>query len=77
MSTKRMVSPPERREMFWIDVRDHMPDDETTVLVASDSDVTTGYHANELWWDCCSDANNIDVTHWMDLPELPNRPPDS
>lgn len=70
----RKVKPPERRELFWIDVRDHMPDDEMTVMVASDSgesDVNIAWHAEGLWRLCAGAAIIVDVTHWMDLPEPP------
>jgi hypothetical protein len=71
---KRVVMPPERRETFWVDVLDHMPDDETTVLVASgcgESDVNMAWHADGVWRDCGTAAVIIDVTHWMDIPEGP------
>lgn len=75
--SKRLKSaplPPQRRETFWVDVRDHLPDDEMTVLVATradDGEVTLAWHCHELWRDCGSGSMLSGVTHWMDIPEGP------
>jgi hypothetical protein len=66
-------TPPQPRQLFWIDVRDHMPDDETTVLVAMpDGEITTAWHADDCWREAASATLIKTVTHWADLPEPPN-----
>lgn len=74
MKTQPQITPPQERQLFWIDVRDHMPDDEITVLVATrenDGEATMAWHCDGLWRDCGSAAVLDGVTHWMDLPEGP------
>lgn len=67
------ISPPQRREIWMVDVRDHMPDDETTVLVQlSDGEFTTAWHADDQWRECASATLLGNVTHWGDLPEPVN-----
>lgn len=71
----RRATPPQLRRAYWIDVLDHMPDDEMSVLVgtnrSADSEVNLGWHADGVWRDCASAEIIADVTHWMDLPEPP------
>ena len=59
----------------WIDVKDRLPDDRKDVLVCVRGEtIDTGYYVSSgagrgCWevYSCMSD----DVTHWMQLPELP------
>ena len=54
-----------------IPVEESMPDDETTVLCyGRDTDTWwIGFHEEGFWWE---DGNeeSINVTHWMELPEV-------
>lgn len=72
MSATKTVSPIQRREIFWIDVLDHMPDDEITVLVCcANDDMWLAYHSDNTWKNQAYNDPLDDVTHWADLPEPP------
>lgn len=67
---ERPVSPPTKREIWLVDVRDHMPDDEITVLVqCADQEFTLAWHGEDGWRECASATLLHGVTHWADLPE--------
>lgn len=76
---KRTATAPERRELFWIDVLDHMPDDEMNVLIAvtdgEGCEVWTGFHDGDDGWRYSSAEKVVGgiVTHWMDFPDPPIR----
>ena len=58
----------------WIDTKQQLPDDETTVLIAlDDGEVWTGYIDGEEWHYVSGDTMASKVTHWQDLPEPPPR----
>lgn len=62
------------RVLVWHSVREQMPDDEITVLVAGDgedSEVSMAWHADGVWRLCASAEIIEDVTHWMLLPDPP------
>ncbi len=70
------ATPPQRRETFWIDVGDHMPDDDTTVLVANqafEGEVFMAWHENGQWFEAGTADIVPFVTHWMDIPEGPTK----
>lgn len=59
--------------MSWIAVKDKLPDDELTVMIAtkdSDEPVWLGWHDESGWYTV--EAMPIKVTHWMPIPEAPN-----
>lgn len=61
--------------MNWISVKDRLPDDEITVLIAtvnSDEPVWMGWHDDSGWYSV--DAGPIKVSHWMPLPIPPGDP---
>jgi len=76
---KQAATPIQKREIFWVDVNDHLPDDEITVLLAYFfGDVGMGFHAEGDW--CDMHSGTVDeseernrVTHWADIPEPPDR----
>lgn len=74
MTTARIAQrphPPQRREVWWIDVRDHLPDDEITVLITyGDEEVSLGWHEEGTWKECGGGCY-VDVTHWAHLPVPP------
>jgi len=57
----------------WIDVAERMPDDDTNVIVASDTEaVFSAYWDGDSWLspeECRRIRSRI--THWMPLPEPP------
>jgi len=64
----------------WVDVRETMPDDEMTVLIAlSDGEVWTGFHAENAWRHVSADlvdqGSGTTVTHWMHLAAGPGNNP--
>jgi hypothetical protein len=66
-------TPPQPVTIYWIDVRDHLPDDEITVLVSSgDQDIDVGYHLAGEWYRTYGQLLG-DVAYWADLPEPPKR----
>lgn len=54
----------------WISVDDRLPDKNTTVIVTTDKGIVFqclyAYDGWDLW-----DGNEINITHWMPLPEPP------
>ncbi len=62
--------------IVWRDAAKEVPDDEQTVLIATDDrDVWMGFLDAGYW--CYVDAvlvsaNNVRVTHWANLPEPPS-----
>jgi hypothetical protein len=56
----------------WHDARLDLPDDETTVLCCDAGTDTywIGFHEEGFWFEAGGD-DEIDVTHWMHLPETP------
>jgi hypothetical protein len=69
------TGPTLQQTLAWIDVKDRLPDSDTTVLVAFDpsSDpgepVWLGWLDGDTWRDC--DGAVWPVTYWMPLPEAP------
>ena len=62
----------------WISVKDRIPDNETEVLIVLDMNtIDIGfYNYNPTWNQWVSfkysdDNNQVNVTHWQELPELP------
>lgn len=56
----------------WISVEDRLPEDDQDVLICvRGQTIDTGYYYHEYWvaYACMSS----DVTHWMPLPELPDK----
>lgn len=65
------VPPPQARTLWWIHVDDHLPDDETTVLVCDlDGDIEIAYHRDDAWFTT-ADVGIDSVVAWADLPEEP------
>ena len=61
-------TPPAAALVFIIDVNDHLPDDETTVMVAdAEGDWCMAWHEGGKWWEINSDKVLENVTHWADL----------
>lgn len=65
--------PIRKAEIFWVDVNDHLPDDEITVLGCSgDGDVVLAYHSGGHWYRengfSISRQKPTNLTHWADLP---------
>lgn len=70
---------------IWVDVKDQLPPDDSSVMVYVNGDIRIfGYVASYLvdtrahWWvdesgDFHSDIADGDVTHWMLLPQPPNK----
>lgn len=75
----REVQPPARVESFWIDVRDHLPDDDITVLIATgpddegDHEVTMAFRDAGVWRNSISLKQYPIVEAWMDVPEARQR----
>jgi len=65
--------PPQPVQLFWIDVKDHLPDDEMTVLFHSaDGETFVGFRESGEWFDATSAIHPVAfVTHWADLPTPP------
>lgn len=58
--------------MAWTAVADGLPDDETTVLIATeDGEVWTGFMDGGQWRYVSADPVGIPVTHWMHFPSPP------
>lgn len=63
--------------MNWISVNERLPDDDITVLIYMPGNkcgetVWIGYHDADEWYEpegLCVD----EVTHWMELPEPPEK----
>jgi hypothetical protein len=56
----------------WHDARLDLPDDETTVLCCDAGTGTywIGFHEEGFWFHEGTD-DEIEITHWMHLPETP------
>lgn len=69
----------------WISVKEHIPDNDRYVLIVlaeksyPESEYRyqqkIGYYSQRLqrweWEPSYRSLNNIDVTHWLELPEMP------
>lgn len=56
----------------WTPTAEALPDDESTVLIATeDGEVWTGYHEADAWFYVSGDQIGMAVTHWMEFPEPP------
>ena len=61
-------------ENEWIDCKTTLPDEDICVLIAlSDEEVWTGFIAEQEWHYVSGDTMQSKVTHWMHLPEPPQR----
>lgn len=64
------------RSIFWNDVTASMPDDATTVLLATDDeDVFEGYHEEGEWW-LTSDGmrpTTLKIVAWAHMPVAPKK----
>jgi hypothetical protein len=68
---KKSAQPPQPRTIHWIDVRDHLPDDEISVLVSDkDGEIWYAWHENNAWFDATA-GRLVHITHWADLPLPP------
>jgi hypothetical protein len=57
----------------WHKCSDQMPDDDESVLLATDDgEVVVGYHGDDEWWEYGLDTTIHCVTHWADLPAHPD-----
>ena len=55
----------------WIPVTERLPDDETTVLIATPgADPWPGWH-DEVGWFQADGSPVEEVTHWANMPEGP------
>jgi hypothetical protein len=70
--------------MEWINIKDSMPDENKNVLCFLPSDgefddsimICYYYRFNEknIWWCACrQDVGPVEPSHWMFLPEKPNK----
>lgn len=71
--------------MKWLKISDELPSFDEWVLVLADNRISVGQYLNwdgRLFWNsqssedsCCSCSKTDfkDVTHWLHLPELPDR----
>ena len=54
----------------WISVDDRLPDENTTVIAATDNGIVLqclyAYDGWDLW-----DGNEVNITHWQQMPQLP------
>lgn len=56
----------------WIPVGDELPDEETSVIVATeDGHVDAGFLLESKWRWLDAGTIKVAVTHWMDFPEPP------
>lgn len=73
MSRKQSKVPmaPQTRQIFWIDVLDHLPDDEITVLgYVGNGEMELVYHAYNRW--CIAQTTlTINIFFWAELPNPP------
>lgn len=64
-------------QVHWVSVEDHLPDDDTTVLVhvsnGEGEPIWPGFHSGDQWfWADGSEVTAAEcVTHWADFPEPP------
>lgn len=54
----------------WISVKDRLPEENTTVIVATDDGIVFqclySYDGWDLW-----DDNDVNITHWQPMPQPP------
>lgn len=54
----------------WISVEDRLPEENTTVIVATDNGIVFqclySYDGWDLW-----DDNDVNITHWQPMPQPP------
>ena len=54
----------------WISVKDRLPEDNTTVIVATDNGIVFqclyAYDGWDLW-----EGNEVNITHWQPMPQPP------
>ena len=54
----------------WVSVKDRLPEENTTVIVATDNGVVFqclySYDGWDLW-----DDNDVNITHWQPMPQPP------
>jgi Protein of unknown function (DUF551) len=55
--------------MEWIAVAQSVPKDDRIVLIFHNPYVDLGFHDDKKW--CTEEYIEMDVTHWMPLPEPP------
>ena len=60
----------------WIPVSERLPEKDDKVLAVVKEDgynrIAFVFYEDRRWWDCFYDGfHNINVTHWMPLPEPP------
>lgn len=61
----------------WIPVTERLPENDVKVLAIVKEDgynrIAFSFNEDGRWWDCFYDGfRNINVTHWMPLPEAPS-----
>lgn len=57
---------------IWTAVKDHLPDDEMTVLLAlADGEVWPGFHEGTQWFYVSADPVGVEVLHWAEFPAPP------
>jgi len=58
--------------MEWISVKDRLPEDGEDVLFYYDY-ISIGWYEDEWFYDSEDKFSaELDITHWMPLPESPN-----
>ena len=54
----------------WVSVKDKLPEENTTVIVATDNGIVFqclyAYDGWDLW-----DDNDVNITHWQPMPQPP------
>ena len=54
----------------WVSVEDRLPEENTTVIVATDNGIVSqclySYDGWDLW-----DDNDVNITHWQPMPQPP------
>ena len=54
----------------WVSVEDRLPEENTTVIVATDNGIVFqclySYDGWDLW-----DDNDVNITHWQPMPQPP------
>lgn len=54
----------------WVSVKDRLPEENTTVIVATDNGIVFqclySYDGWDLW-----DDNDVNITHWQPMPQPP------
>lgn len=56
----------------WTAVKDKLPDDEMTVLLAlADGEVWPGFHEGTQWFYLSADPVGVEVLHWAEFPAPP------